>query len=224
MARFADGDGWEDPEDERKFYEQMAAGYTAATPVLREFLHYLDNMPRKRIISGRFVGTASHDMCAVATFCAARGFDWKRLLAIEKQSRLERFEALDGDDTDGDGGYGMSGATVLAGAEAGLPSLVAYNLAWKNDMVWDQITDHYEWIPTEYYARAARGAWSSEHHAELYGPHRAVKREGHWRYVQRDLTPEERWLFLRNHVAKRIDEPVLPGEPKAAEYPDTYAV
>jgi hypothetical protein len=236
MARFAEGDGWDSEEDENEFYNAMAAGYTAAKPVLAEFLAYLDAMPKKRIISGRFVGTASKDMCAVATFCASRGFDWKRLLEVEKESRRQRFEALDGCAENGDGGYGWEGATVNAGEEAGLPTHVAYNLAWNNDMVWDHITDRYEWQPTQY-ALVTRPIYQMRHdkegnvvrdsdgvrpiYDEEYGPHVIVRRQAGWHFVLRDITPEERWLFLRNHIARKIGESPLPGEPVHAEYPQT---
>ncbi len=176
MSRFSEGEGFDSEEDEKEFYERLHAGYTAAVPVLTEFLAYLDAMPKKRIIADRFVTPGSHEMCAVAAFCASRGFEWKKLLEVERDSRFQRLEN-DGEEECG----GWEGPTMHAGVEAGLPRYVAMDLAYTNDLLWHStVTGESVNIKTKTGYEYSRP-------------------------VTRAMTPEERWQKLRDHISTSIE-------------------
>jgi hypothetical protein len=73
-----------------------------------------------------------------------------------------------------------SGPTVQAGHEAGLPKVIAYELGSYNDLSADC-----KWIETE-------------------GPINSFYQHPH--LVRIELTPEERWIKVRNHIAGLVAE------------------
>lgn len=214
MSRFAEGDGWDSEEDEKAFYAELDAAYKKATTDLRGFLGYLDAMPVKRIIESRFMDPKTGDKCSVAAFCEFKGMPKLEMLKTEGQSYLERLEDGGGDrdpetnlPVGSEESGGWEGATVNAGQQAGLPHLVAYNLAWKNDEIWTHVVCGVKEHP------GVKGRYEPNE----FGGRRLVSDENgtHWmerpwtEKLYRPMTPEERWLKLRNHVAKRIGEPEI---------------
>src|SRR5580704_7007852 len=145
-------------------------------------------MPVKRIIADRFIAPRSGEACAVAEFCRFKGVERKELLKAEAESRLQRME-YESEEMDGWGG-----PTVGMGVQAGLPEYVAHSLAWNNDMVWTRVE-----IGREPCTCSTKPS-ALQHH--LRGCRAGYQ-------IFRDMTPEERWLRLRNHVAKKINAPLL---------------
>ena len=195
MSRFSEGDEFDSEEAEQAYFKRVNDGYYKAIPQLRVWLSYLDAMPKKAIIENRFVEPQTGDMCAIASYCAARGFDQKQLWTIERQSEIERKDNRnEGEDYgEGDGGHGYDGATVRAGVEAGLPQIVAYEIGFKNDMNWRKIIASYVASP------------NGRSYNALY----------------REIAPSERWLILRNFIAKKLGETILPGQVQNASKPPT---
>lgn len=185
MSRIGEGEGFDSEEDEANFIKEMSAAYDVAKPLLAEFLVHLDAMPSKRIIADHFMDTRTGEMCAVAEFCLFRGATRRELKHIEIHSQREIRDNEGVEESDG-----WDGATVGAGMKAGLPEYVAHHLAWKNDVVWDRVETGYEPDPTD-------------------------GREGCARMTYRDMTPEERWLKLRNHIAKKVGASPITGEPSS---------
>ncbi len=134
MSRFRECN-YEPDEDEIEEYERaLEAAYATARPLLVEFLAFLDAMPRKRIISGRFMATASGDVCAVGAFCLSRGVERKEMLETERDSRLRRMSEVEDD-------YGDLDPTVYAGKRAGLPEDVVHDLGYTNDLLWWRVLE-----------------------------------------------------------------------------------
>lgn len=189
MSRFREGDGFESDAEQEEFDQRISAAYQLAKTDLQGFLRHLDAMPVKRIIANRFIAPASGDACAVAEFCRFKGTPPSELLKAEAESRLERLE-YDGHEADN----GWDGPTIGMGIKAGLPEYLAYNLAFKNDMNWDRVT----------IGREPCTCAVSRQESVFHG---TGCRSGY--AIYRAMTAEERWLRLRNHVAKSIGEPIL---------------
>jgi len=183
MSRFEPDNDCDQTDIEEMQKEIRAAYRSKGTKAeLRAFLGYLDGMKRRRIIADKFMDVQTGEMCAVASYCAHKGVSSQRLEEIERESERQR----DYEGTEEGGGW--DGPTVAAGNKSGLPRLVAVDLAWNNDIVWRSVADG---------ARLHTDARGLGHTYDLT--------------VYRDMTPEERWLELRNYVARHCGESQIEG-------------
>jgi hypothetical protein len=212
VSRFTEGDDSDYSEEERLEYEtEVAAAYKLASEDLYGFLTYLDSMPQKRIIADRFMSPATGAMCSVAAYCDYKGTPKSELLKTERESRYKRL-ADGAEDAGGD-----DSPTVEAGVSAGLPHLVAFELAYMTDLHWDIIQDGYDESPGVKGKYVTNSIGLEVLRATEFDDPEAT----HWvqrpskqaRY--RPMTPDERWLTLRNYVAKKIGQSPLDSRSQA---------
>jgi len=185
-----------DDEDAEKFSRDVDAAYTLVTSDLRGFLAYLDGMEPKEIIADRFFMPASKRMCSVAAYCAFKGAGETELRTIERDSRVQRLEDRWNDGDGAEESWGWEGPTVASGTRYGLPEYVAYDLAFHNDEMWDKVRDEQSDPRCDARCTAPSGV---RRHGSCPDNH----------YDLRPMTAHERWLKLRNYVARRIGETPL---------------
>ncbi len=183
MSRF-DTDYDCDQFDLEETQKEIRAAYRSkgTKAELRAFLGYLDGMKRRRIIADKFMDVQTGEMCAVASYCAHKGVSSQHLEEIERESERQR----DYEGTEESGGW--DGPTVAAGNKSGLPRMVAADLAWNNDVAWRQVE------------------YGVKQHTDQRWPGQTYDVP-----VYRDMTPEERWLELRNYVARHCGESQIEG-------------
>lgn len=184
MSRFAEVDNDMSAKEQAEWDREVRAEWKSCRGDLKNFLRFLDAMPSKTIIADRFMRPSTGEVCAVAAFCRSKGMPEEDLRKTEAKSRRQRLDYDGAEECDG-----WEGPTIGAGVSMGLTQSVAAELGWKNDEVWANV-----YVPTECeMIETSYGRKRCKHYG-VHGDH----------YKIEPMTDEERWLKLRNFIARKV--------------------